>query len=362
MVAAFFVLLARFLHQPPLPYLVAPSRPPSPTIQILLWDRLPVVRLRASLKKTMLHYDCLGADATPSFLRSHFRNTGIPHPCLALEVGGGTSSTSTPSSTASSTRSAQGRAVRGHAKPPASYAAAAAATPAAPGTPADAARSRPPAIRPDARSNALFLLKAATAGLSGDTFGELVGLPLLPLADGSLGRFLAPPAVAAAAGDEAAAMGAAVGGGHGRRSPTEDTIFVCSRAERRLLAGAGLGGEGGGAGNRLLEDLEDLDPAAKALLNNRRVHEATNVAVMEPSDLAGMLGAVFPEAWTGLTQVAWAPGSRDVSTCGGGSIGGVCGGGDLGCGRVDECAAAHTAGRILGEECHVVCPCPRRTS
>ncbi|CAM9133150.1 unnamed protein product, partial [Laminaria digitata] len=264
--------------------------------KILLWDRLPVVRLPASLKKTMLHYNCLGADATPSFLRSHFRSIDIPHPCLALEAGGGKSSTTTLTST-SSTRGAQGRAGRGHVKPPSSYAAAAAA----PGTPGDSVRSRPPAIRSDARSNALFLLKAATAGLGGDTFGELVGLPLLPLADGSLGRFLAPPVAAAGMGDEA-----------GDEAPTKDTIFVCSRAERRLLAGAGLGGEGGGAGNRLLEDLEGLDQAAKVLLSNRRVHEATNVAVMEPSDLAGVLGAVFPEAWKGLTQVAWAPGSRDV--------------------------------------------------
>lgn len=300
----------------------------------------------------MLHYNCLGADATPSFLRSHFRNTGIPHPCLALEIGGGKSSTTTLTST-SGTRTAHGRAARGHVKPPASYAAAAATAAAAPGTPGDAVRSRPPAAPSDARSNALFLLKAATVGLGGDTFGELVGLPLLPLADGSLGRFLAPPvaAAAAAAGDEAGAMGTAVGSSPGRRSPTKDTIFVCSRAERRLLAGAGLGGEGGGAGNRLLQDLDDLDQAAKALLSNRRVHEATNVAVMEPSDLAGMLGAVFPEAWKGLTQVAWAPGSRDVSMCGGGAVCEACGGGYSACGLGDKFAASHAAGNLRGEEC-----------
>ena len=283
-------------------------------MQILLWDRLPVVRLPATLKKTMLHYNCLGADATPSFLRSHFRNTDIPHPCLGLEAGGGQSTTATltgKSSAATSTRSAQGRAGHGRTTPPGSYAAAAAATPGAPG---DCVRSRSLAIRSDARTNALFLLKAATAGLGGETFGELVGLPLLPLADGSLGRFLAAPVVAEALAGEAM-VSSVIGGGDGRKSPTKDknTIFVCSRAERRLLAGAGLGGEGRGAGNRLLEELDDLSQAAKRLLSDRRVHAATNLAVMEPRDLAGMLGAVFPEAWTGLTQVAWAPGSRDVS-------------------------------------------------
>lgn len=218
-----------------------------------------MVRLPESLKKAMLRYDCLGADATPSFLRAHFKKTDIAHPCLGL----GAVEHQPPSSGTS------GRRV--------GVMASSAKT---------AERVRLLAKQEDARSNALFLLQAASAGLKADAFDDLVGLPLLPLADGTLGRF----------GD-----------------PTDRPVFLCSAAERRLLAGEGLGGEGGGAGHRLLEDIDGLDQKAKELLADKRVHAATNLAVMEPQDLAGMLDAVFPQAWKGLTQVAWAPGSRDVS-------------------------------------------------
>lgn len=173
-------------------------------------------------------------------------------------------------------------------------------------------RVLPPASKADARAHALFLLEAATSELGGETFSELVGLPLLPLADGTLGRFLPPPSppppgVMGAAAGEGATVDAAIRAGR-------SSIFVCSSAERRLLAGPGRGGEGRGAGHRLLEDLEELSQVTRTLLTDKRVHAATNVAVMEPGDLAGMLDAVFPEAWKGLKQVAWAPGSRDVSS------------------------------------------------
>ena len=230
------------------------------SLQILLWDGLPVVRIPTSLKKAMLQHNCLGADATPPFLRAHFRKTDVAHPCLALEAGGRRS-----------------------------------LPPGAPGRNGGAvvtaggdsdARTRPPAKQLDARSNALFLLQASVAGLKADAFGELAGLPLLPLADGTLGRF----------------------GGREERP-----IFLCSPAERRLLAGEGLGGAGGGAGDRVLEDVDGLSQKTRELLTEKRVHAATNLSVMEPRDLAGMLDAVFPQAWKGLTQVAWAPGSQDVS-------------------------------------------------
>lgn len=223
-----------------------------------------MVRLPIPLKKAMLHYNCLAADATPLFLRSHFRRTDIAHPCLGLEAGG----RQLPRAQKKTTHPSAGAGGGGIAPP---------------------VEASGPASQSDARSNALFLLQAASSGLKAEMFVELVGLPLLPLADGSLGRFLVP---------------------------TAEAIFVCSSAERRLLAGAGLGGEGGGAGHRLLENLNDLSPKTRQLVTDKRVQAVTNVAVMEPSDLAGMLGSVFPEAWMGLTQVAWAPGSRDVSVGG----------------------------------------------
>lgn len=251
------LLIPQFFYLPP---------PFTRILQTLLWDSLPVVRLPENLKKAMLRYDCLGADATPSFLRAHFKKTDVAHPCLGLDVVGHHVPSSGTSGRrvgvmASSAKTAEKRDELN-------------------------ARVQPPAKQEDARSNALFLLQAASAGLKADTFGELVGLPLLPLADGTLGQF----------GD-----------------PTDRPVFLCSAAERRLLAGEGLGGEGGGAGHRLLEDIDGLDQKAKELLTDKRVHAATNLAVMEPQDLAGMLDAVFPQAWKGLTQVAWAPGSRDVS-------------------------------------------------
>lgn len=245
-----------------------------------------MVRLSASLKKSMLHYESLAADATPAFLRSHFRRTDVAHPCLGLERGG----RSTPI-----TSGAQGGAVastRGMTSPAARGGAGVAGV--AVGGPMGA---QSPATGAEARDNALFLLEETVKGLGGDTFGELVGLPLLPLADGSLGRFLAAPK-----GD--AREGSAADGG---------ALFVCTVAERRLLAGEGLGGKGGGAGRRLLEDLDGLSSVTRGLLGDKRVHAVTNVAVMEPRDLARMLDAVFPDAWKGLTQVAWAPGARDVS-------------------------------------------------
>lgn len=207
----------------------------------------------------MLSYDCLAADATPAFLRSHFRRTDLAHPCLGLELGGCTSST------------------------PAGVQGTASAT----GATVDEAEGAQPTVnRAEAMDNALFLLEEVGKGLGGDAFGELVGLPLLPLADGTLGRFLAAD---------------------------EEAVFVCTTAERRLLAGGGLGGKGGGAGQWLLQDLEELTSVARGLLGNTCIHAATNVAIMEPRYLAGMLDAVFPEAWKGLTQVEWTPEERNVS-------------------------------------------------
>ena len=256
-----------------------------------------MVRLPASLKKTMLHYNCLAADATPTFLRQHFGRTGVPHPCLGLEAGG-RFAPSPASAIATTTTGGGGGGGAGGVGGGGSM------------------RLRAPASRAEAKSNAIFLLEAASVGLGkGESYAALVGLPLLPLANGSLGRFLAPPPSSAAGGDggDDDEDGGRGGGGGWSVPRSENTVFVCSRAERRLLAGEGLGGEGGGAGHRLLQSLDELGQAAKALLGNRRLHAATNVAVMEPRDLAGMLGAVFPEAWEGLSQVAWAPGSRDVS-------------------------------------------------
>ncbi|CAN0459933.1 unnamed protein product, partial [Ectocarpus sp. 12 AP-2014] len=254
--------------------------------KILLWDRLPVVRLPASLKKTMLHYKCLAADATPAFLRSHFGNATVSHSCLGLEAGGAAVSSDGGTTTVARVPD------RGPPQPRRTAPVGGVMNS------GELVRFRAPATRQEARTNALFLLEAAASGLGAETFGQLVGLPLLPLANRTLGRFAAPPAGSA---DEAEG-----------RVVDASTVFVCSQAERRLLAGPGLGGEGGGAGHRLLESMEDLTHGARVILNNKRVHAATNVAVMEPRDLAGMLGAVFPQAWQGLTQVAWAPGSRDV--------------------------------------------------
>ncbi|CAM9895808.1 unnamed protein product, partial [Ectocarpus sp. 8 AP-2014] len=254
--------------------------------KILLWDRLPVVRLPASLKKTMLHYKCLAADATPAFLRSHFGNASVSHACLGLEAGGAAVSSDGGTTTVARVPD------RGPPQPRRTAPVGGVMNS------GELVRFRAPATRQEARTNALFLLEAAASGLGAETFGQLVGLPLLPLANRTLGRFAAPPAGST---DEAEG-----------RVVDASTVFVCSQAERRLLAGPGLGGEGGGAGHRLLESMEDLTHGARVILNNKRVHAATNVAVMEPRDLAGMLGAVFPQAWQGLTQVAWAPGSRDV--------------------------------------------------
>lgn len=244
----------------------------------------------------MLHYNCLKADATPAFLRSHFGEATIAHPCLGLDAGGWQSSTWKPQG-ASKTQ-ARSRVARPVASPTTSR------NNSTLSQSDDHSARLTPANREEARSNALFLLKAAATGLSGDTFSELVGLPLLPLADGSLGRFRAPWVAGEGNDDDVSEV---------NLRARKGVIFVCSRTERRLLAGSGLGGEGGGAGHRLLTDLDDLDVATKTLLMNDRLHSATNVAVMKPADLAGMLDAVFPEAWKGLKQVAWAPGSRDVS-------------------------------------------------
>lgn len=173
--------------------------------------------------------------------------------------------------------------------------------------------AKPPASLAEARENALFILEETVKGLGGDTFGELIGLPLLPLADGSLGRFLPPPVPPEAEADAAGSTVSVLSSGGGGAKRAQRAVFVCSDVERRLLAGEGRGGTGGGAGRRLLEDLDNLSGKVKGLLADVKVHAATNVAVMEPADLVGMLGEVFPEAWEGLKQVAWAPGSRDVS-------------------------------------------------
>lgn len=287
-------------HLPGAPLL--PGAPPPPLVKILLWDGLPVVRLPASLKKTMLHYNSVGSEATPEFIRYHFRKRNVRHPSIGLEAGGRPSSSSAVTSYAAKP-TVYGRGQMGTTAPPRGAAARQMET---------LSFVRPSADEADARKNVLFLLEAASSDLSGDQLGELVNLPFLPLVDGTLGRFLPP----VADGNQEAP------GSKGGRA--ERAVFVCSATERRLLSGEGRGGAGSGAGKRLLEDLETLSPAVKRLLMDKRLHQATNVAVMEPTDVAALLGTVFPEAWRGLKQVAWAPGSRDVSCCGLVSIVALC--------------------------------------
>lgn len=228
--------------------------------QVLLHDDLAVVRLPAGLKETMLHYDCLGADATPAFLRYHFRRTDIAHPCLGLDQGGCAFPT-----------------------PGGPQGAASATTVTADD---DGESAHPPASPAEVTKNALFLLGEVGKELGREAFGELVGLPLLPLEDGSLGRFL---------------------------KADGETVFLCTPAERELLAGGGFGVGRWESRHRLLEDLNQLPFEAMMLLQDSRLHAATNVSVMEPRDLAGMLDTVFPEAWKGVIEMKWTPQERDVS-------------------------------------------------
>ena len=208
-----------------------------------------------------------------------------------------------------------------------------------------------PSVRDRAR--AVALLKYCLRGLSGEQFRELVGLPLLPLADGSLGSFSRPVSVDRALVRELESFGyprasvvLAVGmaqaqlvAKHTTRStrpghkppppviPRDDLqtlaiqimldgvegdadvvdvadVFVCSVAQYALLQPT--------SGASLVD--RDIDPEVFDTLSLPEVEAATNVRIMQPANVAELLPSTVPPEWRSEKEVEWSPGERGQPT------------------------------------------------
>jgi sacsin len=124
-----------------------------------------------------------------------------------------------------------------------------------------------------------FLLEYCLADLKETQyFKDLVGLPLLPLADGSFARF-----------DDVSAA-------------TE--YFVCTDPEHSLLAAMQ---------NRLVA--KDVgSELAKLCLSASMLHDVLNVKPMDATVLASNMHLVLPESFFGLQEVVWTPGEAGHPT------------------------------------------------
>ena len=232
----------------------------------LLSEGVPLVSVPEHTRKLFLRFDCVKGTLSPAFVRDHLRTPlpGVPPP------------------------------------PPSD--AAAASTPAPPAPPGGSATVRPelhghPCLQ--SRATALALLQYCASDIAGvgaqgggragrsasgaagaTTAGELVGLPLIPVADGSLVRFQASLSAAASGGDA-----------------TKQCVFVCSSA----------------AASQLWERSPHMvvDPASpawlSAMLSSDAVQAATNVRVMEVRHVPALLASVLPAAWRGQLIVKWQP-------------------------------------------------------
>ncbi|KAG5176706.1 hypothetical protein JKP88DRAFT_265343 [Tribonema minus] len=187
--------------------------------KVLVEEGVPVVKVPDGLKKTLLYHGCVAAEGNSAFVRSYFKERRY-NTCLE---GG------------------------------------------------------------NALHNAQFLLDFAHKDLAPDRLGELIGLPLLPLTNGTLCRL---------------------------EPPTSEPRLLPSALERKLFADA--------AGQWLVADLATLTRPVVTLLKDEHFHEvrkcyrATNVAVMQPQHAVRLMKEVLPQAWFQLSQVAWAPSAGDA--------------------------------------------------
>ena len=113
---------------------------------------------------------------------------------------------------------------------------------------------------------------------------DLVGLPLVPTADGKLAVFQPPPLQHARTSSSS-------------RTAPRHTVFVCSSpAEAKLWAHAP---------DRV------VDPGVPSwvgtVLASDAVKAATNIRAMGPEHLPDLLASTLPAAWKGKLQVQWQP-------------------------------------------------------
>jgi hypothetical protein len=128
------------------------------------------------------------------------------------------------------------------------------------------------------KSDALFLLKYCSQDLIDDKkYDELIGLPLLPLCDGSLG----------------------VIGAKGNTS----TFFVCTKMELELLCES----------SRFLVDVWSDDDSVNRLLTTSDFHYATNISILDRNNFVSLMSMRFPEEWRDLPEVRW-DGSNLISS------------------------------------------------
>ena len=120
--------------------------------------------------------------------------------------------------------------------------------------------------------NAKFLLKYCYEDLIEQKhFHQLVGLPLIPLRNGSLGEIGAPTS------------------GH--------NFYLANEKERQILESASF----------LLVDAWTEDPTLNGYIRNSDFINQTNIQKVELSNFVSLLSYSFPEEWESLPEVRWEP-------------------------------------------------------
>ncbi|GMH69495.1 hypothetical protein TrRE_jg392, partial [Triparma retinervis] len=121
------------------------------------------------------------------------------------------------------------------------------------------------------RTELLRLLKYCTKDLkqNGEDYKELIDLPLLPLLDGSFGRFLP--------------------------SDSASRKYKVSEIEKTLLSRAQT---------FVVQTHSDVE-SVNSILSSNDIEVCTNVRKLEVADFCSLLPKIYPKQWENLTEVLW---------------------------------------------------------
>jgi len=129
-----------------------------------------------------------------------------------------------------------------------------------------------------ARDDGLFMLEYLNEDLGEGEKGQLKGIRLLPLMDGSWGFF-----------DDC---------------QSDNPLYVVNSTQKSLLKSV----------PSLVVDNSTESEVVNALLVSKGVLEATNVTKLGLSDFRTLLDQVVPLDWHGLTEISWNPEQESVVT------------------------------------------------
>lgn len=130
----------------------------------------------------------------------------------------------------------------------------------------------------NSRENAVFLLRYCLDDIFEEKrWKQVYGLPLLPLANGQLGKIT---------------------------DPNSSKFFVVNKEEKYLME----------EGSRFIVDTWTDDSRLNVYLMNKSFQEGTNLQSIDSSNFVRLISYAYPEEWRGLPEIHWQPNKEDNSS------------------------------------------------